>query len=124
MDVTASAFLKAYERWNRLSDHPYPTGWIITTATNLSRVRTRRLRRTPEWAVQMHTSAPREPFDPELLAQIDRLTHRQRQVIHCRILMDLSTARTAELLGCAPKTVTVHLHRAISVLRSTIVSER
>jgi RNA polymerase sigma factor (sigma-70 family) len=56
--------------------------------------------------------------DTELAAVLQRLPARQRQVVALRIFLDLDTAHTAEVLGIAPGTVTAHLTRALTALRT------
>jgi RNA polymerase sigma-70 factor (ECF subfamily) len=56
--------------------------------------------------------------DTDLAAVLQRLPARQRQVVALRIFLDLDTAQTAEVLGIAPGTVTAHLTRALTALRT------
>ena len=56
--------------------------------------------------------------DTELTAVLQPLPARQRQVVALRIFLDLDTALTAEVLGIAPGTVTAHLARALTALRT------
>jgi DNA-directed RNA polymerase specialized sigma24 family protein len=42
------------------------------------------------------------PVDPRIMAALMRLPARQRQVVALRLLLDLDTGRTAEVLGIAP----------------------
>jgi RNA polymerase sigma-70 factor (ECF subfamily) len=51
------------------------------------------------------------------MAAVLRLPLRQRQVIACRLFLDLDTAQTAQTIGIAPGTVTAHLSSAIATLR-------
>jgi RNA polymerase sigma-70 factor (ECF subfamily) len=51
------------------------------------------------------------------VAALRRLPVRQREVIALRLLLDLDTSATAEMLGISSSTVTTHLHRAIGALR-------
>ena len=51
------------------------------------------------------------------MAAVLALPLRQRQVVACRLFLDLDTAQTAQTIGVAPGTVTAHLNRAISTLR-------
>ena len=62
------------------------------------------------------------PVDSQIMAALLRLPGRQRQVVALRLFLDLDTARTAEVLGIAPGTVTAHLARAIATLRSDLTS--
>ena len=45
-----------------------------------------------------------------------RLPARQRQVIALRLILDLDTSRTAEVLGITPNTVMAHMARALAAL--------
>lgn len=54
------------------------------------------------------------------MAALRRLPVRQREVIALRLLLDLDTATTAEMLGMSSGTVAAHLHRAIAALRRDI----
>ena len=57
----------------------------------------------------------------DLIAAVRALPTRQREVIALRIFLDLDTARTAQVLGIAEGTVTAHLHRAMTALRSQVL---
>ena len=52
-----------------------------------------------------------------------RLPARQRQVVALRLVLDLDTGRTAEVLGIAPGTVMAHMGRAIAALREDLMPE-
>jgi RNA polymerase sigma-70 factor (ECF subfamily) len=53
-----------------------------------------------------------------------RLPARQRQVVALRLLLDLDTARTAEMLGISPNTVRAHMAQALAALRTSLTPER
>ena len=54
------------------------------------------------------------------MAALAGLPERQRQVVVLRVFLDLGTADTARALGIAPGTVTAHLARAVSALRTQL----
>jgi RNA polymerase sigma-70 factor (ECF subfamily) len=54
---------------------------------------------------------------------VSELPEQQRRVLALRVMLDLDTAQTAEILGIAPGTVTTHLHRALAALREVITKE-
>ena len=54
------------------------------------------------------------------MAALAALPGRQRQVIVLRVFLDLGTVDTAQALGIAPGTVTAHLARAVSALRTQL----
>jgi RNA polymerase sigma-70 factor (sigma-E family) len=119
-DLVAEAFARAWASWRRVSRHPAPRAWVVRTALNLSVSSWRRHRR--ELPLMDH-DAPAyglasSPADTELAAVVQRLPARQRQVVALRIFLDLDTAQTAEVLGIAPGTVTAHLTRALTALRT------
>jgi RNA polymerase sigma-70 factor (ECF subfamily) len=90
----------------------------VRTALNTHRSWWRRHRR--EFTVPEVDAAVTEPpadTDASLMAAVLRLPLRQRQVIACRLFLDLDTAQTAQTIGIAPGTVTAHLSSAIATLR-------
>lgn len=117
-DLTAEAFARAWASWRKVSRHPAPRAWVVRTALNSHRSGWRRHRREVMVA-DVEASATEAPVegDPRLMAAVLRLPLRQRQVIACRMFLDLDTAQTAQMIGIAPGTVTAHLMRAIDTLR-------
>jgi RNA polymerase sigma factor (sigma-70 family) len=117
-DAVAEAFTKAYGNWARVSRHPAPNAWVIRSALNSFRsgwrVWRRELPDIPDVAV---AALPDPGLESDLLLLIWRLPARQREVVALRLLADLDTRQTAAVLGISPKTVTVHLHRALNQLR-------
>jgi DNA-directed RNA polymerase specialized sigma24 family protein len=53
-----------------------------------------------------------------------RLPARQRQVVALRLLLDLDTKRTAEVLAITPNTVMAHMAQALAALRTDLTPER
>ena len=51
------------------------------------------------------------------------LPRRQREVVALRVILDLDTYATAEALGISPGTVTVHLYRATTALRTALAPQ-
>jgi len=56
------------------------------------------------------------------VAALRRLPVRQRQVIALRLLLDLDTATTAQMLGIPAGTVSSSLRRGLATLRSELPS--
>jgi DNA-directed RNA polymerase specialized sigma24 family protein len=63
------------------------------------------------------SAASASGVDPQIMAALMRLPARQREVVALRLILDLDTARTAEILGIAPGTVMAHMGRAMAALR-------
>lgn len=117
-DLVAEAFARAWASWRKVSRHPAPRAWVVRTALNAHRSWWRRRQREVAVA-DAEAPAAEAPagVDPPLMAAVLRLPLRQRQVIACRLFLDLDTAQTAQTIGIASGTVTAHLARAIETLR-------
>jgi len=130
-ELVAEAFARACASWRTVSRHPAPAAWVVRTALNANISRWRRRRREvavpdPGMVVDQyagHAEADR-PVDPQIMAALMRLPVRQRQVVALRLLLDLDTSRTAEVLGITPNTVMAHMARALAALRSDLAPER
>jgi RNA polymerase sigma factor (sigma-70 family) len=117
-DLVAEAFARAWASWRKVSKHPAPRAWVVRTALNTHRSWWRRHQREVVVAdVGAAVTEPPPETDASLMAAVLRLPLRQRQVIACRLFLDLDTAQTAQTIGIAPGTVTAHLASAITALR-------
>lgn len=130
-ELVAEAYARAWASWRTVSRHPEPTAWVVRTALNASISRWRRRRR--EVPLSDLDTIPEPPVigdvadgavDPRIMAALMRLPARQRQVVALRLLLDLDTGRTAEVLGIAPGTVQAHMGRALATLRNDFLPER
>ena len=121
-DLVAEAFTRAWASWRKVRGLAEPRAWVIRGALNAHVSWWRRHRR--EVALGSHdarATAIQDPgLDGSLVAALRRLPVRQRQVIALRLLLDLDTATTAEMLGMSGSTVRSHLHRAVAALRRDI----
>jgi RNA polymerase sigma factor (sigma-70 family) len=122
-ELVAEAFARACASWRTVSMHPAPAAWVVRTALNANISRWRRRWREvslPDPSVVADLPAgdgtADSPVDPRIRAALMRLPARQRQVIALRLLLDLDTARTAEVLGIAPNTVKAHMTHALAAL--------
>lgn len=122
-DAVAEAYARAWASWPTVSRHPAPAAWVVRVALNHHVSRWRRSRRETALA-DIHAQPSRyDPVPPErddLLKAVRELPGRQREVVALRVFLDLDTAQTAEVLGIAPGTVTAHMHRAMTALRSAV----
>ena len=123
-ELVAEAFARAWASWRKVGAHPAPEAWVVRTALNAGVSRWRRRRR--EVVVADPTQVLDRPMetrgsvDPTIMAALMRLPARQRQVVGLRLVMDLDTAGTAEVLGIARGTVQAHLGRALATLRADL----
>jgi RNA polymerase sigma factor (sigma-70 family) len=129
-ELVDEAFARAWASWRTVSRHPAPKAWVVRTALNTGISRWRRRR----WEVSVPDPARIADLpaasgalaglaEPRIKAALLRLPARQRQVVALRLILDLDTARTAEVLGIAPGTVMAHLGRAMAALRHDLRSE-
>jgi len=119
------SMVRACGRWGRLSSHPNPEAWVVRTAINAHRSWWRKARRGVFSTSHSDRSVVHpEPFDEGLLAVLRGLPERQREVVALRVLLDLDTETTASQLGIAPGTVTAHLHRALTHLRTVVTDQK
>jgi RNA polymerase sigma factor (sigma-70 family) len=118
-DLVAEGFARAWTSWPKVRKHPAPRAWVLRTALNLRVSWWRRRRREIPLVGADYVSppAPVEGIDPAIMAALNRLSSRQREVVALRVLLDLDTNSTATVLGIAPGTVTAHLSRAADALR-------
>jgi len=127
-DAVAEAYARALERWRKVAGHPNPAGWVTLTALNHTRSFWRLGRR--EVAAGLPETyddrpAPDEPpHDPAAIrAVLAGLPRRQRDAVALRVLGGMPAEEVGRLLGIAPATVHVHLHRALSTLRERLGDE-
>jgi RNA polymerase sigma factor (sigma-70 family) len=120
-DLVAEAFTRAWASWQKVRGLAEPRAWVIRTAMN-ARVSWWRRHRKEVTLGSQDTLATSQDLavDSRLVAALRRLPVRQREVIALRLLLDLDTSATAEMLGISTSTVTTHLHRAIGALRRDI----
>ena len=118
-DLVAEGFARAWACWPKVSGHPAPRAWVLRTALNLRVSWWRRRRRERPLLGADYVSPPASVagIDPSIMAALNRLSGRQREVIVLRVLLDLDTQSTATVLGIAPGTVTAHLSRAADALQ-------
>ncbi len=127
-DLVDEAFARAWASWRSVSRHPAPAAWVVHTALNANISRWRRLRREvslpdPRTVAADHVGAADSSIDPRIVAALTQLPARQRQVVTLRLLLDLDTNRTAEVLGVSPSAVKAHLARGIATLRRDLTPE-
>ena len=130
-ELVAEAFARACASWRTVGRHPAPAAWVVRTAlnANISRWR-RRGREVPVPDPGMVTDLPAisaasaGSVDPRIMAALRRLPARQRQVVALRLILDLDTNGTAEMLGITPNTVMAHMARALAALRGDLMPER
>lgn len=115
-EAAQEAFARCYARWGKLKEEPWRTGWVTTTAINLSRRHFKgRGRRS---GVEEEPTSPGPSSDHlDLLAQLRSLPERQRQAVVLHYLIDLPVTEVADLMSLSEGAVKSHLHKARASLR-------
>ncbi|QZY30354.1 RNA polymerase sigma factor [Nocardioides coralli] len=128
-DAVQDAFVSLHRHWKRLRDHDAAAAYLRTAVLNRCRSWVRRevVRR----AARPLRVLPDPPPDPEdaalaheragsVVAQMRTLPARQRDVLACRFVLELSVEETAQLLEIGEGTVKAHTHRGLRALQKRI----
>jgi RNA polymerase sigma-70 factor (ECF subfamily) len=119
-DLMQDAFLKVWERWDRVSSMDDPTGYLYKTSMNLFRKRTRRAKLAVLRRVRLAPSrdelAEVEARDAVVRA-LGALTSRQRMSLVLTDLLDYSSQDAATLMGVTSSTVRVLASQARATLK-------
>jgi RNA polymerase sigma-70 factor (ECF subfamily) len=132
-EAAQDGFLKAYRAlWRFRPGAPFRP-WLLRIVANEARNRARAAGR--HHAMQLRLSAESASGDAapspeavmlgrerreELLLALRRLEPRDREVLSCRYLLDLSEEETAAALGCRRGTVKSRVSRALQRLREEV----
>src|SRR5262249_28144661 len=118
-DATDEAMARAFARWSKIRDYDNPGGWVYHVGLNWARsVHRRAARRLPFRARNEVVQPP--VADPAIARALADLDVPLRAVVVCRLLLDWSVDDTAHALGIKPGTVKSRLHRALSLLESSL----
>ena len=118
-EATDEAFVRAYERWSKVSCLDRPEAWIYRVALNWATSVLRRRRRSPHRLYEPQSITP-QFADPAVHASLAALDTKHRSVVVCRHLLGWSVAETASSLGVREGTVKSRLHRAMQSLHSDL----
>jgi RNA polymerase sigma-70 factor (sigma-E family) len=129
-DAVQDAFVSLHRHWRGLRDPEAAEAYVRAAVLNRcrSRIRTRvrdsrRINADPTVPLNVvgndEVAVSRE--DAALVgAALRRLPRRQREVVTCRYLLELSVAETAETLGISGGAVKRHAHRGLRALHTAL----
>lgn len=122
-DATHEVFLRALERWDRVSVMASPEGWAYRVGVNVLRRRARR--RAVERRLVGRRVEPGMPGElrVEVWEAVRALPPRQRQAIALRYLLGFSESEVAETMGVATGTASATLSAARSRLAGLLGRE-
>jgi RNA polymerase sigma factor (sigma-70 family) len=132
-EAAQEAFVKAWRALPRFRAGAPFRPWLLAIVGNEARNRRRAAGRRAGVALRAVHERPSGDAAPSpeaallaggerraLLAALSALDERDRTVIACRFLLDLSERETAEALGCRPGTVKSRLSRALGRMRAEL----
>lgn len=125
-DVMQTAFVKVWERWDRVGRLDDPAGYLFRTAFNTQRSKARRAVRSARKLLDV-TGESTAPLEPEDVAEardsaaraLQALTPRQRQAVVLTGLLGFSPTEAAGVMAVRPATVRVLVSQARTVLVGT-----
>jgi RNA polymerase sigma-70 factor (ECF subfamily) len=132
-DVVQEAFVKAFRHLSRFRVGEPFGPWLLRIVTNETRNLTRSRRRRTALALRLATAEPGGAVDgpvdevlaaerrARLVAAVNALPDRERQVLTCRYFLDLSEAETAQVLEWPLGSVKSRTSRALNRLRGLVV---
>jgi RNA polymerase sigma-70 factor (sigma-E family) len=125
-EVVQDCFVAMHGRWGRLREPDKAAAYLRSAVVNRSRSALRRRAATARHEpapLGVHQSAEQSVIDrerrAEVLAALDALSERQREVLVLRYYLDLSEADIADTLRISRGAVKSHSSRGLAALRTT-----
>lgn len=128
-DAVQEAFVALYRNWRSVRDPQAAEAYLRSAVLNRSRSWVRR--QVTQRAVRPLMLVPEQQESAEdttmsraevgsLVAAMRTLARRQRDVLACRLVLELSIAETAQLLEISAGSVKAHMHRGLQALQQRI----
>ncbi len=126
-EIAQEAFVRIFERWDRVRRVDDPTAYLFRTAMNVFRKRYRRaklaLRRTLS-VVPRDDFVERIEADDLVVRAVAQLPTDQRAALIATSLLGYSSDEAAQILGVRSSTLRARATRARTALRAAIGEER
>ncbi|MEV4511974.1 sigma-70 family RNA polymerase sigma factor [Dactylosporangium sp. NPDC049525] len=121
-DLTQEAFVRAWQRWDRISRYEEPAAWIRRVAWNLATSRLRRLRTALRHQGMLRVEPMPEPGEHGVAIRdaLTDLPDGQRRAVVLHYLVGLPVAEVAELCRVREGTVRTWLYRARHSLAASL----
>jgi RNA polymerase sigma-70 factor (sigma-E family) len=129
-DAVQEAFVSLHRNWRSLRDASSAEAYLRSAVLNRSRswVRRQATHRAKRPLLLVREERHESPEDTtvgreeagSLVTAMRTLARRQREVLACRYVLEMSVAETAELLGISEGSVKVHTHRGLQALQQRI----
>lgn len=119
-DAAAEGMARALVAWPKIRALPYRTAWILRVTSNVAIDAARRRRPLPVEAGWSTDAVDDAVLRVALVAALQALPRRQREVIVLRYLAGLPEREVAACLSISTNSVKTHGSRALSRLRSSL----
>lgn len=125
-DLAQEAMCRAWENRQKLRNPAAAKSWVFRIAANLAKDGFRRLQRTEtvrletdviDWRALPDEIAASTEIERQLLEAIDELPPRQRQVLHLRVVEQVTPLEIADILDISSQLVRSNLAAARKHLR-------
>jgi RNA polymerase sigma-70 factor (ECF subfamily) len=120
-EIDQDAFVRVWERWDRVGGMADPTGYLYRVAMNLFRSRYRRAERMDRLVFDLDPTtdglASVEDRD-EVSRYLAQLIPQQRAAVVLTVLLDMTSEEAGRTLGLAASTVRVLTTRARASMRA------
>jgi RNA polymerase sigma-70 factor (sigma-E family) len=133
-DAVQEAFVSLHRNWRTLRDANAAEAYLRSAVLNRGRswVRRQATQRAKRPLLLVQGARPPGPEDStlvqeevgSLVAAMRRLPRRQREVLACCYVLELSVSETAELLDITEGSVKTHTHRGLQALQQRIEVNR
>lgn len=113
-DLVQEAFLRAWQRWDKIGGYDDPIAWVRRVAWNLAMSRHRRLAVVRRFLARSGPPEVHPGVSPDhvaLVAALRRLPDKQRRALVLHYLADMPIAEIARETGAKEGTVKSWLHR-------------
>lgn len=131
-DLVQDALITVHQRWGQLRDSHAALGYVRRTVVNSARSALRHRGVVDRYAQRTGVDEVTESAEhhalervqhEEMLAALDRLSEKQREVLILRYYSDLSEADIADALDISRGAVKTHAHRGLARLRTLLGSD-
>jgi RNA polymerase sigma-70 factor, ECF subfamily len=126
-DAVQEAFVRAHQRWARISRYDDPAAWVRRVAINRTRDAFRRAERGRRVSLRLvRDSDPAPPPEPPsgAVEAIARLPRQQRIAMALYYVHELSVAEVAAAMDLSEGAVKFHLHQGRARLRERLEADR
>jgi RNA polymerase sigma-70 factor, ECF subfamily len=125
-DIGQEAFVRLFERWDRVASMTDPVGYLYRVAMNIFRSRYRRARLAARRVFVEHEPDPMSGIEERdvVVRMLDLLNPKQRAALVLTAMLDYSSDEAGEILGMPGSSVRVLTTRARAVLRDTVSEGR